>query len=125
MKQVKLIYPKEPEPTLRVSLGAEECRARIHHELTYDGKLLDCHRLQAGEKQIIVSVYERYYFRAGNVLTATVTIDGLEDATRVHWACGAGSDSALVHFDWGAADSFGTQIRKVLQEYELKKTEEG
>ena len=56
MKQVKLIYPKEPEPTLRVSLGAEECRARIHHELTYDGKLLDCHRLQAGEKQIIVSV---------------------------------------------------------------------
>ena len=43
-----------------------------------------------GEKQIIVSVYERYYFRAGNVLTATVTIDDLEDATRVHWACGGG-----------------------------------
>ena len=54
-----------------------------------------------------------------------MTIDDLEDATRVHWACGGGSDSALVHFDWGAADSFGTQIRKVLQEYELKKTEEG
>ena len=110
MKQVKLICPKEPEPTLLVSLGAEECRALVHHELTYDGKLLDCHRLRAGEKQIIVSVYERCYFRVGNALTATVTIDDLEGATRVHW---------------GAADHFGTQIRKVLQEYELKKTKEG
>ena len=125
MKQVKLICPKEPEPTLLVSLGEEECRALVHHELTYDGKLLDCHRLRAGERQIIVSVYERCYFRVGNALTATVTIDDLEGATRVHWVCGGGSDSALVSFDWGAADYFGTQIRKVLQEYELKKTKEG
>lgn len=125
MKQVKLIYPKEPELTLLVSLGAEECRALVHHELTYDGKLLDCHRLQAGEKQIIVSVYERCYFHVGNALTATVTIDDLGECTRVHWACGGGSDSALVNFDWGAGDHFDAQIRKVLQEYEMKKTEEG
>lgn len=109
-----------------VSLSVQECVAQVHHELTYGGKLLDQYEItNDGAKRAIVCVYRHYFIRAGNDLTATVTIDDFTGRTRVHWISGGGSDSAWIDFDWGAADQLSKLIKERLQPYRLQENEEG
>ena len=126
MKKVTLIYPEEKdEHTLIVTLDLDECLKKLHHEITYDGDLLDRYEVDGGQgRRVVVSIYERYYIRAGNRLTVTLTMDNFTGKTRVHWRSGGGSDSVLFNFDWGAADHFDGLIKKTLSPY-IDITEKG
>lgn len=126
MKKVTLIYPeKKDEHTLFVTLDMDECLKKLHHEITYNGELLERYEVDDGaQRRVVVSIYERYYIRAGNRLTVTVTVDNFTGKTRAHWRSGGGSDSIMFNFDWGAADDFDRQIRETLSPY-IDKTEKG
>lgn len=68
--------------------------------------------------QCAVMVYEKHYWRAGNRLTLTVTIDNLSGRTRVH-TIGGGGGEGLFRFDWGAAESFEGVVQDALSPYML------
>ena len=66
----------------------------------------------------IVLVFEKHYYRAGNRLTLTVTLDDFTGRTRVHCASGGGGEG-LFRFDWGAAESFEGVVHDALGPYRL------
>lgn len=68
--------------------------------------------------RITVLVYEKHYYRAGNRLTLTVTVDNLEGKTRVHSIAGGGGEG-LFKFDWGAAESFSSAVTNALYEFKI------
>ena len=61
----------------------------------------------------MVLVFEKHYYRAGNRLTLTVTLDDFTGRTRVHCASGGGGEG-LFRFDWGAGDSFEGVVHDAL-----------
>ena len=61
-------------------------------------------------------VYEKHYWRAGNRLTLTVTIDNMSGRTRVH-TVGGGGGEGLFRFDWGASQSFEGVVQDALAPY--------
>lgn len=79
------------ENTFLVSLSMEETAKKIHSAVvdgSITGELLDHYVSRAqGEQYCIVAVYEKHYWRAGNRLTLTVTIDNLSGPTpgALHW----------------------------------------
>ncbi len=68
----------------------------------------------------VVVVYEKYYYRAGNRLLLTVTIDNLNGATHVHSVGGGGGSSVFFRFDWGASKSFTEAAWRVLSPYAVR-----
>jgi len=81
------------------------------------GERIDYH-VVSGENgcSCIVVVYEKYYYRAGNRLTLTVSIDNMENKTRVH-AVGGGGGEGLFRFDWGAGENFTNAPADILKNY--------
>jgi hypothetical protein len=61
----------------------------------------------------VVMVYEKHYYRAGNRLTLTVTLDDFTGRTRVH-CVGGGGGEGLFRFDWGASKSFAGVVQSAL-----------
>ena len=64
----------------------------------------------------VISIYEKHFWRAGNRLTLTVTIDDFYGKTRVH-TVGGGGGSVIINFDWVAAESFSNSVSEVLGPY--------
>ncbi len=77
------------------------------------GELIDSHPLPCGG---VVNIYEKYYYRAENVLTLTATIypDGAN--THVHLV-GGGGGKGFLGFDWGASGDFEGTIENALRRY--------
>lgn len=80
---------------------------RLDYYVPYDQNGLLC----------VVVVYEKYYYRAGNRLMLTVTIDNLRGVTHVHSIGGGGGNGALFRFDWGASESFTNAAWDILGPY--------
>lgn len=81
------------------------------------GELLDSYTLSDAEAfTAMVLVFEKHYYRAGNRLTLTVTLDNCMGSTRVH-TVGGGGGEGLFRFDWGASESFEDAARGALQKY--------
>ncbi len=70
-------------------------------------------------KAVIVQVYEKHYYRAGNRLTLTVVIDNIDDNTHIH-VIGGGGGQGFFRFDWGASDSFEACAYNALYSYVIK-----
>ena len=70
------------------------------------------------EGTCVVGVYEKHYYRAGNRLTLTVTIDSFEATTRVITVSGGGGEG-FMRFDWGAAESFENTVARALAPYTI------
>ena len=68
---------------------------------------------------VIVQVYEKHYYRAGNRLTLTVVIDNIDDKTHIH-VTGGGGGEGFFRFDWGASESFETCAYNALNKYVIK-----
>jgi hypothetical protein len=66
----------------------------------------------------VVMVYEKHYYRAGNRLTLTVTVDDLTGKTRVH-CVGGGGGEGLFRFDWGASKSFAGVVQQALAQWRM------
>lgn len=105
--------------TFLVSLSVEEAAKKIHSAVvdgSITGELLDHYVVRGqGDECCVVAVYEKHYWRAGNRLTLTVTIDNLSGHTRVH-CIGGGGGEGLFRFDWGAASSFSSLVFDCLQD---------
>lgn len=105
--------------TFLVSLSVEEAARKIHSAVvdgSVTGELLDHYVVRGkGDECCVVAVYEKHYWRAGNRLTLTVTIDNLSGHTRVH-CIGGGGGEGLFRFDWGAASSFSSLVFDCLQD---------
>ena len=87
----------------------------IHNSIT--GETLDRYTaFNDGGRSVIVSVYEKHYYRAGNRLTLTVTVDNCSGRTHVH-TVGGGGGQGLFRFDWGAGDSFEDCVTAALRKY--------
>lgn len=80
------------------------------------GECIDRYDVSSGTGRVAVLVYEKHYYRAGNRLTLTVTLDDLTGRTRVHSASGGGGEG-LFRFDWGAADSFAQAPYQALRKF--------
>ena len=108
--------------TFLVSLSIDECGRRIHSAIvdgSITGELLNHYVLDGPNgMRCAVMVYEKHYWRAGNRLTLTVTVDNLTGSTRVHTISGGGGEG-LFRFDWGAAQSFEGVVQDALAPYLL------
>ena len=108
--------------TYLVGLSIEEAGKLIHSAVvdgSITGELIDHYVIQGGRDACcVVAVYEKHYYRAGNRLTLTVTIDNLSGPTRVHCISGGGGEG-LFCFDWGAAGSFAAIVPNALRPYLL------
>lgn len=88
---------------------------------SFSGERLDYYVPYLQDDRIcIVVVYEKYYYRAGNRLMLTVTIDNLRGATHVHSIGGGGGSSALFRFDWGASERFTEAAWEILRSYAIE-----
>ena len=105
------------EDSYQVSLLLEECDRLIYDAVvggSFTGECIDRYQLTAPNGgSCIVVVYEKHYYRAGNRLTLTVTMDDFQGYTRVH-CVGGGGGEGLFRFDWGAADSFAQVVESAL-----------
>lgn len=69
--------------------------------------------------KLMVSVYEKHYYRAGNRLTLTVVADNLRGRTHIHTVSGGGGQG-LLRFDWGASGSFEDTVMDALCKYVIE-----
>ena len=92
-----------------VSLSPHDAEARIHAAVvggSVTGEEIDRFMLDGPDGKVcLVSIYEKHFWRAGNRLTLTATVDNLQGRTRVHLVSGGGGEG-LFRFDWGASESF-------------------
>ena len=97
-----------------------QCAELIHSAIvdgSVTGELLDRYEVQSPDGlKCLVMVYEKHYWRAGNRLTLTVTIDNMSGRTRVH-TVGGGGGEGLFRFDWGASQSFEGVVQDALAPY--------
>lgn len=92
-------------------------RGIVHGSIT--GERVDYHVVDIDDvHSMIVIVYEKHFYRAGNRLTLTVCIDNVRDVTKVH-CIGAGGGEGLFRFDWGASEDFTNAPRSILDKYIL------
>ena len=108
------------ENTCYVTCSIGQCAELIHSAIvdgSVTGELLDRHEVQSPDGlKCLVMVYEKHYWRAGNRLTLTVTIDNMSGRTRVH-TVGGGGGEGLFRFDWGASQSFEGVVQDALAPY--------
>lgn len=106
--------------TVLLSLLLDDAVQMIEQSIvkgSWTGSLIDSYTLPAaGVGTCVVLVFEKHYYRAGNRLTLTVTVDDFEGQTRMHCA-GGGGGAGLFRFDWGAAGSFENFLLDAFQQY--------
>ncbi len=101
-----------------VSPTLKGCETIIDHAVmdSVTGTFLDRYEVAHPEGGCcVVLVYEKHYYRAGNRLTLTVTLDDFTGQTRLHCVSGGGGEG-LFRFDWGASESFEEVIHRAFQE---------
>lgn len=69
------------------------------------------------DKELIILVFEKYYFRAENRASLTIIADNIDDVTSVRVIAAGSSKGLIFNFDWGAADNFAESVRKILNQY--------
>lgn len=108
---------------LYVSIPPDEVAKLIANVIVNNsitGELIDEYRTDTGNgTMLIVQVYEKHYYRAGNRLTLTVVIDNLSGKTHIH-AIGGGGGQGLFRIDYGASGSFEDCIYDAIYKYIIK-----
>ncbi len=108
---------------LYVSISPQETEELITKTIvngSVTGELIDSYTRNAGNgASVIVLVYEKHYYRAGNRLTLTITIDDFEGKTHIH-AVGGGGGEGFFRWDAGAAESFEDCIYDAIYKYIIK-----
>ena len=103
-----------------VSLSTKEALDILHEYIvqgSISGAIVDVYERVVGEHQVIVCVLEKYYMRTSNRASLTITIDNLENNTKVHAASSGAGQGVFLRFDWGAGGSFVNSVEKALEAY--------
>ena len=100
---------------LIVSLSVRDTLKKMKEKVddSMSGTVLDYHPLPCDGAVII---FEKYYYRAENMLTLTAVVYPEGANTHVHLVSGGGG-SGIFGIDWGASDSFETSIEEALDRY--------
>lgn len=104
-----------------VSLRLDDCADKVREAVgdSVTGEEIDSYVVtHPSGGRCMVLVFEKHYYRAGNRLTLTVTLDDFTGKTRVHCASGGGGEG-LFRFDWGASESFEGVVHEALYDYRL------
>ena len=120
MDESNRISQPEKYRTFYVSLppaeAAELIRRRVE-EGSCTGELLDDYALASESGSVRILTFEKWFYRVGNRLVLTVTLDDLQGRTRIHVVAGGGGESAWWKFDWFAGDDFADEPYKAMEEY--------
>lgn len=85
---------------------------------SFSGELVDLYDLEINQNsKAYVAVFEKYFYRVKNMITATVVASESEYGTKVHVVSAGGSQGWLMKFDWGASSDFEDAIRSCLESY--------
>lgn len=107
---------------MRISLSIQEAAKLLDDAIcggSITGERIDHYAVTApGVGVCVVLVYEKHYWRAGNRLTLTVTMDNFTGHTCVHSVSGGGGEG-LLRFDWGASASFADVVENTLGRYKV------
>lgn len=108
---------------LYVSISPKEAAKLINDTITNNsvtGELIDEYVNEiSNDTNVIVQVYEKHYYRAGNRLTLTVVIDDVSGKTHIH-AISGGGGQGLFRFDGGSSESFEDCIYDAIYQYIIK-----
>ena len=108
---------------LFVSVSPQEAEELITETIvngSITGELIDKYTKNAENgTSVAVLVFDKHYYRVGNRLTLTVTIDNLDGKTHIH-AIGGGGGEGLFRWDAGAAESFEDCIYDAIYKYIIK-----
>ncbi|WP_144510508.1 DUF6054 family protein [Bacillus sp. FJAT-22090] len=100
-----------------VSLSPKAALDILQHHIvqgSISGTIVDVYERVVGERQVVVCVLEKYYMRTSNRASLTITLDNLENNTKVHAAASGGGSGAFLRFDWGAGESFVSSVENAL-----------
>lgn len=100
--------------TIPLHAAVEQICSAVSAE-SMTGELIDHYTLGEADQQCAVLVFEKHYYRAGNRLTLTVTVDNFAGKTRVHTVSGGGGEG-LFRFDWGASEDFEAVVENALRD---------
>ena len=85
---------------------------------SFSGELVDIYEFGISDKsKAYVAVFEKYFYRVSNMITATVVASESDYGTKVHIVSAGGSQGWLMNFDWGASSSFEDEIKSCLESY--------
>lgn len=102
--------------SINVSITPSAAQAQIKSQITADLVHQEHHTL--GDHEVIVMVFEKFYFRNNSTAGLTVTISNDSGATCVNAVASAGGQG-LFNISWGANSSFAYQVQRILSAYEI------
>ncbi|AFM41374.1 hypothetical protein Desaci_2424 [Desulfosporosinus acidiphilus SJ4] len=62
-------------------------------------------------------IFEKYYMRVKNRVALVVIIDNIYGQTDVRSIATGSSEGMIFNFDWGAADSFASSVKDILDDF--------
>lgn len=104
--------------SINVSITPREAKARITDRISADLVHQEYHGL--GNKEIIVLVFEKFFFRNSSTAGLTVTISNETGNTQVTAVASAGGQG-IFNISWGANASFAYQVETILEPYRIGK----
>lgn len=103
----------------RVSLDALSTLEMIKN--SQDSELVHEEIIDVGNRKMVATlIFEKYFIRAKNRAALIVTLDNIEEYTDIRVISTGSSLGMFLNFDWGAADSFVSSVRRSLKEYILE-----
>lgn len=82
------------------------------------GDLVDVYEIDgSNNSRAYVAVFEKYFYRVSNMITATVVASESNFGTKVHVVSAGSSQGWIMKFDWGASSSFENTVKRCLKEY--------
>lgn len=98
----------------KVSLDALSTLERIKN--SQDADLIHEEIIDVGNgKMVATLIFEKFFIRASNRAALIVTLDNIEDYTDLRVVSTGSSQGMIFNFDWGAADSFVSSVRRALK----------
>ncbi|MBQ2062430.1 MAG: hypothetical protein II458_07110 [Oscillospiraceae bacterium] len=120
MDERNRVNPPEKYRTFFVSLSlpeaAEIIRKQVEDE-SVTGELLDDYTVSTEGGVLRNLIFEKWFYRVGNRLVMTVTLDDLTGRTRIHVVSGGGGESVWWKFDWFAGESFADEPYNAMENY--------
>lgn len=106
--------------TFFVSLSLPEAADIICTQVeegSYTGELLDDYAVSCEGGVVRILTFEKWFYRVGNRLVLTVTLDDLTGRTRIHVVAGGGGESVWWKFDWFAGADFADEPYRAVEEF--------
>jgi hypothetical protein len=122
MDERNRVDPPEKYRTFFVSLPLQEAAEIIRREVESEsvtGELLDDYELSKEDGSVRILTFEKWFYRVGNRLVLTVTLDDLTGRTRIHVVSGGGGTSVWWKFDWFAGEDFADLPYKAMESYRI------